>query len=140
MGQCYRLESKLSNDMMQFSRKDSVMYAQQNSSLSDSTFKAVPGMDSTISGGVSFESTSVPGRFLRHWSENKVSLHATNTINIEKDSTFVVKPSESGVMLEASNEPQSFLVEEFGRVTLHKQSEADGFENKATWVPIKVQC
>ena len=125
---------------MEFSRKDSVMYSQSNSSESDSTFLAVAGRDSTVSGGISFESTSVPGHFLRHWSENKVSLHATNTINIDKDSTFIVKPSDSGVMLEASNEPKSFLIEENGRVMLKQQSEAAEFENKATWMPIQVQC
>ena len=125
---------------MEFSRKDSVMYSQSNSSESDSTFLAVAGRDSTVSGGISFESTSVPGRFLRHWSENKVSLHATNTINIDKDSTFIVKSSDSGVMLEASNEPKSFLIEKNGRVMLKQQSEAAEFENKATWMPIQVQC
>jgi len=108
------------SDFMEFSRKDSVMYSQANSSESDSTFLAVAGKDSTISGGISFESTSVPGRFLRHWSGNKVSLHAINTINIDKDSTFIVKPSDSGVLLEASNEPNSFLIDDNGRVMLQK--------------------
>jgi len=109
---------------MQFSRKDSVMYSQKNTS-EDSTFKAVSGQDSSIPYGVSFESVSVPGRFLRHWSENKVSLHAMNTINIEKDSTFVVKPSDSGILLEASNEPDSFLVEDKGRVRLSQFKDED---------------
>ena len=75
---------------MLFSRKDSAMYAQSNSSLIDSTFKAVAGQDDSVKGGVSFESTSVPGRFLRHWASEKVSLHGTDTLNIEKDSTFII--------------------------------------------------
>ena len=78
---------------MLFSRKDSAMYAQSNSTIIDSTFKAVAGQDDSVKGGVSFESTSVPGRFLRHWATDKVSLHGTDTLNIEKDSTFIIQPS-----------------------------------------------
>jgi len=78
---------------MLFSRKDSGMYAQLEGSLKDATFRAVAGQDTNIPDGISFESTSVPERFLRHWGDDKVSLHALDTINIESDSTFKVRSS-----------------------------------------------
>ena len=114
IGQCYKFEAlNVTNNFMLFSRKDSGMYSQQNGSLTDSTFKALAGKDESIAGGITFESTSVPNRFLRHWATDKVSLHANDTQNIEKDSTFIVKTSlvsMKGIQLEASNEPRNFLV------------------------------
>jgi hypothetical protein len=59
------------------------MYSRNKGSPLDQVFKAVTGQDENIENGVSFESTSVPGRFLRHWALDKVSLHATDTLNIE---------------------------------------------------------
>jgi hypothetical protein len=78
---------------MLFSRSDSSMYSQQEGGLRDSTFKAVAGQDESIPDGISFVSTSVTDRYLRHWGEDKVSLHSMDTQNIEKDSTFKIKSS-----------------------------------------------
>lgn len=107
IGQCYRFEAlNEARNYMLFSRNDSAMYSKVEGGLRDSTFKAVSGQDNTIPEGISFISTSVPDRFLRHWGEDKVSLHAMDTVNIEKDSTFKVKSSLvsfNGIQIEASN-------------------------------------
>jgi hypothetical protein len=42
--------------------------------------------------------------------------------------------------MEAGNEPNSFLVEEEGRVRLQKGSESKDFEEKTTWIPMEVEC
>jgi hypothetical protein len=122
VGQCYRFKSlNEAKSFMLFSRSDSSMYAQKEESLRDSTFKAIAGQDETIPEGISFVSTSVTDRYLRHWGSDKVSLHSMDTQNIEKDSTFKVKSSLvsfKGIQIEASNEPNHFLVNQEGKIKL----------------------